>query len=143
MLKTQSNTQRGPLNFAMAADLTGLDGRLLKLTHNGDGLTQVALPAAVNDITLFVLDDAGVGKAIPLDPAQNTRVRAKGAGNAGDVLVLSDPAAAAGAHAGKAEAIGATAGVYFSPGIAEEKFVDGQLVLIRPFPRLVTVEAQA
>ncbi len=39
--------------------------------------------------------------------------------------------------AGKVSALDDETGALFSPGIAEEDFVDGQLVLVRPLPRFI------
>lgn len=136
---SQTNTKPGIIIDGVADGvLTDLEGRLLKMT--GDGYS---VPAAVSDLALFVLlqggaDEAGIVVA-QISPDTNMRVRANGTGSKGDVLVLCDPTASSGVNAGKVEAIGSTQGVYFSPGIADEDFVDEQLVKIRPHPRLVYV----
>lgn len=136
---SQSNTKPGAIIQAIAdGALTDLEGRLLKMT--GDGYS---LPATVTDIALAVLlegaADTGNIVVAQLTPQSEMRVRANGTGSKGDVLVLCDPTASSGVNAGKAEAIGSTQGSYFSPGIADEDFVDEQLVRIRPLPRLVVV----
>ena len=56
--------------------------------------------------------------------------RAQGTCNPGDVMVLADTGTAA--DKGQVRALPAAAGTYRGLGIAEEKGVDGQLVLFRP-----------
>lgn len=136
---SQTNTRPGIIIEGVADGiLTDLEGRLTKMT--GDGFK---LPETVKDIALFNVlagaADEGVITVAQLSPNTNMRVRAQGAGSKGDVLVLSDPTASSGVNAGKVEAIGSTEGAYFSPGVADEDFVDEQLVKIRPHPRLVHV----
>jgi len=136
---TQSDTKAGAISVFASSDLTGLEGYLVKLVSNG-GVTSAALPVSQRDIALFLVDDGGpAGNVISIEAPSSTnfRVKAKGGGTTGAVLVLADPATAA--DAGKVIAVPATAGRYFSPGVAEEDFADGQLVLVRPFPRIVTV----
>lgn len=136
---TQGDTKAGDINVIAKDNLTGLEGYLVKLTSVGDA-TQAALPNSQRDLALFVIgsgDAAGNNVAIEAPSNTNFRVKAKGAGNAGDVLVLADPSTAA--DAGRVIALPVTPGVYFSPGIAEEDFAEGQLVLARPLPRLVSV----
>lgn len=134
---TQSATQPGFVPAVADGVLTGLEGRLTKITADG-----VALPAAVTDLAFLLLLEGGADEADvtvqPLIVDSNVRVRANGTGSKGDVLVLCDPTVSSGANAGKVEALDAQdAGHYFSPGIAEEDFVDEQLVKVRPLPRLV------
>lgn len=136
---SQTNTKPGIIIDGVADGvLTDLEGRLLKMTADG-----YSLPAAVSDIALFALLQGGADEAAivvgQLSPGTSMRVRANGTGNKGAVLVLCDPAASSGVNAGKVETIGTTQGVYFSPGVAEESFVDEQLVKIRPHPCLVYV----
>lgn len=133
---TQSNTRPGPLPIVSDGDLTDKEGYLATLGADG-----VALPEEVNTLCPFVIDDGGADEepstVIPLDAGQNVRIVAKGTGSKGDVLVLADPGTAA--DKGKVRAIPDAAGEYFSAGVAEEDFVDGQLVQVRPAPRLVQV----
>jgi len=139
MPETQSNTKSGPIILPAGETLTDLEGRLVKLVDAGS-FCEVKLPEAVSDLALFVLDqgaaDEGNVEIIPLEPGRNIRVRANGTGSAGNPVVLE---AISGANIGKVRAVPATEGVYFSPGIAEEDFVDEQLVKIRPMPRLIYV----
>lgn len=132
----------GPKIINAGQALTDLEFRLVKIADAGSE-PEVVLPAAVTDITPFVVTR---GAAHDTDceveailGEKEIRVRANGTGSAGAVLVLCDPAASSGVNAGKVEAIGATEGAYFSPGIALEDFVDEQTVRIRPHPRLVHV----
>jgi len=140
---TQSNThQGGPRKINAGANLTGLEGRLVKVADAGSE-AEVVVPTAVTDITPFVLVTEAVHDAdcevLSIAGEKEVRVRANGTGSAGQPLVLCDPTAAAGVNAGKVEALGTTEGAYFSPGIALEDFVDEQLVKINPLPRLVFV----
>jgi hypothetical protein len=136
----QSDTKSGPIALKATADLTGLESRLVKIA-NSSGTAKFALPSAVTDLALFVLASgnpaANDNWAEQPEPGANFRVRLNGTCVPGDVLVLCDPAASSGANAGKVEALGATAGAYFSVGIAQETGVDEQLVLARFLPRLV------
>ena len=133
MFPTQSNTTPGQSPFPSAVDLTGKEALLVKLTVNG-GVAQIALPAALTDIPLFVVGDGyPVGKAstvLPLTIDENRRVRLKGTCNPGDVLSLADPAVPA--DAGKLRKLPAVTGTYRAVAVAEEVGVDGQLLLVRP-----------
>lgn len=136
----QVNLAPGSFHAKAASDLTGMRSRLAVLTDDG-GEAAFDLPGNNDDVALYLLND-GVAQgqqvnASPLVPDEPVRVPAEGAGNPGDVLVLADVGTAE--DKGKVRAIPAGAGTYFSPGIAEEAFVDGQHVKFRPFPRLVTV----
>lgn len=130
----------GPRKINAGADLTGLEGRLVKIADAGSE-PEVVVPAAVTDITPFVLvreaeHDADC-EVLSIAGEKEIRVRANGTGSAGNVLVLCDPTASSGVNAGKVEALGSTEGAYFSVGIALEDFVDEQLVRVRPLPRIV------
>lgn len=145
MNPTQSNTQAGRYSRTTGAvSLVGKEGFLCLIARVG-GKGVVALPAALGDITPFIVDEGGApGEPTtidPLNPDRQYRIKALGAGNAGQILALANPAVSA--DAGKVRALPAAAGVYVSPGVAEEDFVDGQLVLMRPLLRLVRVNAVA
>lgn len=132
----------GPRKINAGADLTGLEGRLVKVADGGS-IPEVVAPAAVTDICPFVLvreatEDSNCD-VLPIAGEKEIRVRANGTGSAGNTLVLCDPAASSGANKGKVEALGTTEGAYFSVGIALEDFVDEQLVRVRPLARLVHV----
>ena len=139
MFPTQSNTQKGTRSYNSGIALVGLEGRLVKVVDGGS-IAELLLPEAVSDVALFVVVDGGAidteSQVIPLVPGDEIRIRAKGTGSAGAVLVQ---AAIAGDDAGKVRTQPATEGVYFSPGTAAEDFVDGQLVKVNPMPRLVHV----
>lgn len=131
-LYIQSNTQAGPLLLPSASDLTNKEGLLVALGANG-----VDLPAADGARTPFVINSGAIqgedSEVIPLTPDRNVRVIAKGTGSRGDVLVLADVGTAA--DKGKVRALPATTGTYYAVALAEEDFVDGQLVLSRPIAR--------
>ena len=132
----------GPRKINAGADLTGLEGRLVKVSDGGS-IPEVIAPAAVTDICPFVLvreaTEDSQCDVLPIAGEKEIRVRANGAGSAGDTLVLCDPSASSGANKGKVESLPSTQGAYFSVGIALEDFVDEQLVRVRPLPRQVNV----
>jgi len=114
---------------------------ILVAPYNSSGQIIVTRPAANNDYAIYVLVYGAVsgGKATvrPLDPNRTVRVTAKGTGNPGDALVLADVATTA--DKGKVRKLPATTGTYRLVAIAEEAFVDGQLVKVRPTFGSVTV----
>ena len=115
---------------------------VLVAPYNSSGSLVVTRPAANNDyaVYLLVFGAASGGKATvrPLHPNRTVRVVAKSTGNPGDLLVLADGAGTA-ADKGKVRKLPASAGTYRLVGIAEEAFVDGQLVRMRPTFGSVTV----
>lgn len=135
---TQNNTQPGFITGVADGVLTDLEGRLLKITADG-----YAVPSTVYDLALFLLLDGAADEGRialhQVSPESNVRIRANGTGSKGDVLVLCDPSASAGVNAGKVQTVGTTEGRYFSVGIAEEDFIDEQLVLVRVLPRIVNI----
>ena len=143
MFYTQSNTKRGTRDFVAAAGLASKEG-LLVVGYSNAGVATVRLPNATTDAPQYVLVDDGLPQnpsadpggqfvqVLPLDPEQNIRIKAYGAGTAGTVLVMASPTANAGAQAGMVTALPAGAAKYAKIGVAEEDFVDGQLVLLRP-----------
>ncbi len=130
---SQSNTRVGDVRVLAGEDLTGKEGRLVKLTHD-TGVAEVLLPAANGDLALYALIEGAADAALvsvrPIQADRNVRLSLKGTCNPGDVLVLADVATAA--DKGKVRALPATAGTYRGLAIAEEAGVDGQLVLARP-----------
>lgn len=142
MKVSQTNTHPDTRVLNSAVALTGLEGRLVKLADGGS-IPEVDLPGSVTDLALFIVTEGGAldepSEVLPLMGESNRRVRLNGTVAAGVAVVLCDPTASSGANAGKVETVPATQGAYFSPGIAEEDGVDEQLVLIRPFPRIIHV----
>ena len=137
-MATQSNTHEGAIKRASNSNLVGKENTLVKLVSNAGGPGLFDVPAAVTDLGLYVLLNGGtVGagdqdEAAPLRSNKNVRILATGNGSAGQVLI-HDPA-----NYGQVKVDPATASsLVFSPGIAEEDFVAGQYVLVRPFPRLI------
>ena len=130
----QTDTRNGLIRVLAGADLSAKLGYLVKMTHD-TGVPEVVLPAAVTDLAVYLVDDGNVDAALvsvePLTGERNVRVKLKGTCNPGDVLTLADPSTAA--DAGKVRAVPATAGTYRGIAIAEEKGVDGQFVLCRPY----------
>lgn len=135
MNPTQSNTLVGKLKRTVgAASLVGKEGYLCLLALVG-GVGVVQLPAAITDVTLFIVDEgAAIGEPCsidPLSPDRQFRIVGKGVINPGAPMVL---AAIAGADAGKLRALPAAAGTYRVLARCEEEkaTADGQLVLCRP-----------
>jgi hypothetical protein len=130
---SQSNTRVGDFRVLAGEDLTGKEGRLVKLTHD-TGTAEVVLPTDNSDFVLYALIEGAADTKLvsvrPVQPDRNVRITLKGTCNPGDVLVLADVATAA--DKGKVRALPAAAGTYRGLGIAEEAGVDGQLVLVRP-----------
>jgi len=128
---SQSNTQVGTKPFPAAADLTGKEGHLAKLTNNSN-VTEAALPSAAGDHTPFVIvSTATAGKDAylhPLDTTKNVRLRLNGTCAPGDLIVREDET---GADTGKVRKLPAAAGTYIIVGIAEEVGEDEQLLLVR------------
>jgi hypothetical protein len=130
---SQSNTRSGDIRVLAGEDLTGMEGRLAKLTHDA-GVAEVKLPEANDDYAVFVVIEGGADGALvsvrPVESDRNVRVALKGACNPGDALVAADVATPA--DRGKVRALPATPGTYRVLGIAEAAGVDGQLALVRP-----------
>ncbi len=138
---SQSNTHEGDILITANEDLSSY-ADVLVAPYNSSGSLVVTRPAANNDYAVYLLvyGAASGGKATvrPLNPNRTMRGAAKGAGNPGDLLVLADGVTTA-ADKGKVRKVPATSGTYRLVGIAEEAFVDGQLVRIRPTSGSVTV----
>jgi len=137
---SQSNTQEGDLLLTTGEDLS-TTADVLVVPYNSSGQLVVTRPAANNDYAIYVLVYGAIsgGKATvrPLDPNRTVRITAKGTGNPGDLLVLADVSTSA--DKGKVRKLPATSGTYRLVAIAEEAFVDGQLVKVRPTFGSVTV----
>ncbi len=138
---SQSNTHAGDILITANEDLSAL-ADVLVVPYNNGGSLVVTRPVANNDYAVYVLVYGAPlgGKATvrPLNPDRTVRVEAKGAGNPGDLLVLADGVTTA-ADRGKVRKLPATSGTYRLAGVAEELFVDGQLVRMRPTFGTVTV----
>jgi len=141
---SQSNTKEGDLLIAANEDLSQL-ADVLVAPYNNAGALVVTRPAANNDPAIYLLVyGAVVGSPAtvrPLDPNRSVRIVAKGTGNPGDLLVLADGVSVP-ADKGKVRSkstLTAGSGTYRLVAIAEEAFVDGQLVKARPTFGTVTV----
>ena len=130
----QTDTRSGLIRVLAGAELSAKLGYLVKMTHD-TGVPEVVLPSAIADLAVYLVDDgnvdAGLVSVEPLTGERNVRIKLKGTCNPGDVLTLADPSTAA--DAGKVRALPTAAGTYRGIAIAEEKGVDGQLVLCRPY----------
>ena len=130
---SQSDTRAGDIPVLAGEDLTGKNGRLVVLTHDG-GVPEVKLPTANADLAFYLLVDDNADAELvavrPFEAGRNVRAVLKGTCNPGDVIVLADTGTAA-----DKGALPAAAGTYRGLGIAEEKGVDGQSVLFRPAMR--------
>ena len=130
---SQSNTRVGDVRVAAGEDLTGMEGYLVKMTHDA-GVPEVLLPTANDDYALYVVIEGAAdtenASLRPIEAGRNIRVKLDGTCNPGDVLVPADVGTAA--DKGKVRALPTDAGTYRGLAIAEEAGVDGQLVLCRP-----------
>lgn len=130
---SQSNTHEGDLLITANEDLSAF-ADVLVAPYNSSGNLVVTRPAANNDYALYVLvygaPSGGKATVRPLNPNRTVRVVAKGNGNPGDLLALADGVTTA-ADKGKVRKPTAS-GTYRIVGVAEEAFVDGQLVKMRP-----------
>ena len=138
---SQSNTHDGDILVTANEDLSTY-ADVLVAPYNSAGQLVVTRPAANNDYAVYVLvygaPVGGKATVRPMDPNRTVRVTAKGTGNPGDLLVLADGVTTA-ADKGKVRKVPATTGTYRIVGVAEEAFVDGQLVRVRPTFGSVTV----
>ena len=130
---SQSNTRVGDIRVLAGEALTGMEGRLVKMTHD-TGVAEVKFPAAITDYAVYAVIEGGADAALvavrPVEAGRNVRLRLKGTCNPGDVLVLADVGTAA--DKGKVRALPTAGGTYRGLAIAEESGVDGQFVLARP-----------
>jgi hypothetical protein len=141
---SQSNTHDGDILITANEDLSTY-ADVLVVPYNSSGQLVVTRPAANNDYAVYVLvygaPVAGKATVRPMDPNRTVRITAKGAGNPGDLLVLAD-GVTTDADKGKVRSkatLTTGSGTYRIVGIAEEAFVDGQLVRTRPSFGTVTV----
>ena len=134
----QSNTQVGDLQQVAGVDLTGMEGRLVKLEAVA-GKAAVVLPDGDTDLVPFVVLEgaaAEVNAAVrPLEPGRNIRLVLAGTCEPGDVLVLADGTVEA--DRGKVRVLPEDAGSYRQVAIAEESGVEGSWVLARPVAAVV------
>lgn len=137
----QSNSREGPFQIKAGVDLTGKESFLVKSAHTA-GAGEMRLPTALTDIPDYlVLEGAAAGKqatVVALHRGFNCRVRLSGTCNPGDELTQG---AINGTDNGKVRTVPATTGSYTVLLKAEQKGVDGQLVLCRAalVPRVVVV----
>ena len=130
---SQSNTRLGDIRVLAGEDLTGMEGRLMELTHD-TGVPEVKLPNANGDNAVYLLiegaADAAPVSVRPIEAGRNVRLVLSGTCNPGDMLVLADVGTPA--DKGKVRALPTAPGTYRVLAVAEELGVDGQLVLARP-----------
>ena len=143
MNTNQSNTKHhGSFPLAAASDLTGKEGRLLKVA-NSSGVAVVDLDNSLTTPGALLLIGGDVAgqpvDVLPLGEVSQFRATLKDTCNPSDRLVKADPAVAA--DTGKVRVLPATAGTYKIVGIALETGVDGQLVLATPVNDTVTISA--
>jgi hypothetical protein len=141
---SQSNTHEGDILVTANEDLSTY-ADVLVAPYNSSGQLVVTRPAANNDYAVYVLvygaPPGAKATVRPLHANRTVRVTAKGTGNPGDLLVLADGVTTA-ADKGKVRSksgLTAGSGTYRLVGIAEEAFVDSQLVRMRPTSGSVTV----
>lgn len=128
---TQTNTKRGPFRVLAGVDLTDMEGRRVKLSHD-TGVPEVLLPTDVDDkADYLVLEGAADGEevtVIEFADAGAFRIRLNGTCNPGDELTNI----VGGGNSGKVQTLPVGADTYYVSVRAEEKGVDEQLVLVRP-----------
>lgn len=132
----QTNTQTGDVAFIANGAIT--EGYLVKISSpSSAGAARVILPTDVADVTPFVAlntaADTEVVYCRPLNAKDSVRVYSDGAIVGGVAVYLS------GTFGKVVTSTGAGSDTYWSPGIAEETSVDGQLVRIRPCGRTIVV----
>jgi hypothetical protein len=136
----QSNTKKGDIVLPAYADLTGKENYLVKVV-NDSGTAKFALPAATDDLAVYVLASGAAAGADAAAEApstnENFRVVLKGTCVPGDKLVLADPGTAA--DAGKLRKQPTTTGTWRLFAIAEEAGVDGQYILARRVSERTTI----
>lgn len=129
---TQSNTIVGDIRVIAGEDLTGMEGRLVKIASSS-GTPVAKLPENIADYALYVLTEGGAaGERVtlrPLSPDRQVWVRLNSTCAPGDVLVLE---AISGGNQGKLRKLPTGSGTYRGLAIAEETGADEQLVLCRP-----------
>lgn len=135
MHPSQSNTCEGIVSFLASVSLVDKEAYVLKLV-DAAGDAKVALPTADADPVQFVcVNGAASGESVgcqPLNPNQSVRLKLSGAVVAGIAVVVE--------NGGKVKTItGLSSGTYFVVGYAEEDGADGDLVRVRPQPRIHTV----
>ena len=95
---SQSDTRAGDIPVLAGEDLTGKNGRLVVLTHDG-GVPEVKLPTANADLAFYLLVDDNADAELvavrPFEAGRNVRAVLKGTCNPGDVMVLADTGTAA------------------------------------------------
>lgn len=137
MYPSQSNTQQGLIAIQSGADLTGTEGKLVKL-GNSSGTPIVTLLAAITDRAYgVVLEGAASGsKSIiqPLAGISQVRIVAKGTGATGALAV---PATTGDFGKVRADGAGLGGGSSQLVGIFMESFTDGQLALVALSPGAV------
>jgi hypothetical protein len=141
---SQSNTIEGDLLISVGEDLSAYEDVLVAL-YNSSGQPVVTRPVANNDYAIYVLiygaSPGNKATVRPLNPNRSVRAVANGAGNPGDLLVLADGVTTP-ANRGQVRSkatLTAGSGAYRLVGIAEEAFVTGQLVKMRPTFGSITV----
>ena len=141
---SQSNTHEGDILLPVGEDLSTYSDVLVAI-YNASGAPSVTRPVANNDYAIFVLvygaTPGNKATVRPLYPNREIRVVANGGGLPGDLLVLADGVTTP-ANRGQVRSkstLTAGSGTYRLVGIAEEAFVTGQLVKMRPTFGTVTV----
>jgi hypothetical protein len=141
---SQSNTHEGDILLPVGEDLSSYSDVLVAI-YNASCQPSVTRPVANNDYAIFVLvygaTPGNKATVRPLSENREVRVVANGAGNPGDLLVLADGVTTP-ANRGQVRSkstLAAGSGTYRLVGIAEEAFVTGQLVKMRPTSGSITV----
>lgn len=129
----QSDTREGDLKFLAGEDLTGLEGRIVKLYSDANVAKLGLIVSTAERLAFVVIEGAAAGQFATVRPwvgDRNIRVTVLGTVYPGNIIVLADPGTPA--NRGKVQALPNIVGTHRAVGFAEEYGVDGQAVRIRP-----------
>lgn len=132
-MPNQSDTRVGDLKFLAGEDLTGKEGRVVKLYSDGNVAKLGLIVSTAERLAYVVIEGAASGEYVTVRPwvgDRNVRVTVLGTVYPGNIVVLADPSVVA--DRGKVQALPNIVGTHRAVGFAEEYGVDGQAVLIRP-----------
>lgn len=131
---TQTNIQEGPFKVLAGENLTGMEGRVVKLSHD-TGVPEVILPNDVADEAEYLLLEGSADgtevTVVAIGRDCTVRLRLNGTCNPGAKLTL---APINGTDDGKVCTVPVAADTYWVAFRAEEKGVDEQLIKCRLLP---------
>lgn len=131
-IMSQANTKEGDVMIFAGENLTGCED-MLAAPFDLDGQLAVRRPMVGDRPIYLILYGCRYGSFVtcrPLNPERSVRIVARGAGRPADPLVIADFDSKL--HSGKVRAAGPEDEGRAIVGLAEEAFVDGQTVKMRP-----------